>query len=141
MAAKQSQKRGQANTRARSSRRANTAESESGMSADPGAEMTNPPKKVAGRKSANDGRQKIQARHKAGVRKIENRLNEVSRSNKQAILEYRNAQLDQLQELVKRRLEVENEIAKRVLSLEEKYKEANRTVQATLQENIETLQE
>ncbi|EGE01386.1 hypothetical protein TMEN_3495 [Trichophyton mentagrophytes] len=129
MAAKQSQKRGQANTRARSSRRANTAESESGISADPGAEMTNPPKK------------KIQARHKAGVRKIENRLNEVSRSNKQAILEYRNAQLDQLQELVKRRLEVENEIAKRVLSLEEKYKEANRTVQATLQENIETLQE
>lgn len=46
MAARQAQKRGQANTRARSKRKANTAESESGLSADSGAEMTNLLKKI-----------------------------------------------------------------------------------------------
>ena len=46
MAAKHSQERRQANTRARSNRRANTLESESGLSADSGAEMTNLLKKL-----------------------------------------------------------------------------------------------
>ncbi|EGD85427.1 hypothetical protein H112_06329 [Trichophyton rubrum D6] len=145
MAAKHSQERRQANTRARSNRRANTLESESGLSADSGAEMTNLLKKlnnsVAGRKSANDGRQKFQAQHKASVGKIEDRLREVSRSNKQAILKYRKTQLDRLQELAKRKLEIENEIAKHVLLLEKEYKAANRTVQVMLQKKIETLQE
>lgn len=56
-------------------------------------------------------------------------------------LEYRKTQLDRLQELAKRKLEIENEITKRVLLLEKEYKEANRAVQAMLQEKIETLQE
>lgn len=56
-------------------------------------------------------------------------------------LKYRKTQLDRLQELAKRKLEIENEIAKHVLLLEKEYKAANRTVQVMLQKKIETLQE
>ncbi|EFR01798.1 hypothetical protein MGYG_04799 [Nannizzia gypsea CBS 118893] len=145
MAPKRASQRGQPKSRARNQRRADTVESESELSADSGAEITNLLKKlnntVAGRKLATDGRQKIQAHHKANVKKIEDRLKEVSSSNKKAILEYRKTQLERLSELANKKLEIEDEIAKHVLVLEKVYTEANQTIKAVVEEKIEILRE
>ncbi|KAM5451281.1 hypothetical protein MaudCBS49596_003987 [Microsporum audouinii] len=144
MAPKQGSRKTRPNSRGKSNRRADTMESESGLSVDSAAEMTDLIKKlnnsVAGRKAANDGRQKIQAQHKACVKKMEDKLKEVSQSNRKAILEYRKTQLERLSELAKRKLEIENEIVKHVLFLEKEYKDTSQAVKAVLEEKIETLQ-
>ncbi|KAM5453338.1 hypothetical protein McanCB49686_004746 [Microsporum canis] len=70
---------------------------------------------------------------------MEDKLKEVSQSNRKAILEYRKTQLERLSELAKRKLEIENEIAKHVLFLEKEYKDTSQAVKAVLEEKIETL--
>ncbi|KAK2750116.1 hypothetical protein FQN57_004609 [Myotisia sp. PD_48] len=87
----------------------------------------------------NDGRQTLQAHHRNSVKKIEDRLQETSRTSIMARVEYRKAQMEKLSELVTKKLELENGLATKLQSLETTYQAASNIVKENLAKTIATL--
>ncbi|KAK2788931.1 hypothetical protein FQN52_006464 [Onygenales sp. PD_12] len=86
-----------------------------------------------------DKRQKLRAQHKAQVRKAEEEIRAAAQSDKLALSKYRRAQIKRLSELVKRRTEIELDIAAHTQKLNDLYEAVHGDLSFVLEHRLSSL--